>query len=278
MPAVAYRYVVYPGFGAPHARRPQRAAGLSGGFDATTLAARNSNPTYAAEIAVTVSVDEMPGTLRDALGKPYDFAFAHVSGAASAPQTAFTNTAAFQYVVGSETQVLFVYVPSGAVDAGVSIDAFDITRGTLVDDDFVSVNVVRAGAFSSDPALTTSGNLDGWLPSPPANTIYGLTASSHITDTNADFQGWHFAVSQTPPASPGPGFVIDPDQRTSLLAFYKDSPQEHPGVRGPGSLQKEVILLEPGGGSETFPGDAPGAPIVFSNENSNENTPPERPR
>jgi hypothetical protein len=33
-----------------------------------------------------------------------------------------------------------------------------------------------------------------------------------------------------------------------------------------GVLQKEVIILEPGGGIEIIPGDAPGAPIVVSNQ------------
>lgn len=274
MPAVTFSYVVYPGFGVPHARQPQRAAGLSGGFDVTTLAAHGNSPVYPAGASVSVSSAEMPSTLSDSGGKSYAFAFANVSGAGGAPQTVFTNTATFSFLVGAATRVLFVYVPAGVGGTGVSVDAFDETRGSLVDDTFLSVNLITAGIFP-DAALTTGGNADGWVPSPQNATIFGLSAMPYIAETNADFEAWHFVVFQTPPAGPGTGFLIPPAERTSLFAFYRDLPVRHStGDFGAGSLQKTVVLLEPGGGRETFPGDAPGPPLVFSNEN----TPPEPPR
>jgi hypothetical protein len=233
---------------------------LTGGFDLTTFAGMSFFAKHAADTQVQVAASDMPSTLTGANGTVYTFAFVNISGSASPPQTSFDNAGPVTFLVGSSTVVLVVYVSATAAGQGISVDAFDVTRGTLVDDDFV--NVATDGVLSLE--LTAAANVDGWFVTAPANTsLYGLTAASHLTASDADFAAWHDILDE--PASPPAG---DTGAQTagdvSLLAFYNATPATGRGPREPGSIQKEIILEGPGGVIEVMPGDAPGAPIVFT--------------
>jgi hypothetical protein len=219
---VTYTYVVYTGYG-PHTRQPHRSGVAANGFDTTTLAANDFSPgTDETTTPGTVSRNDMPNQLRGADGKLYNFAFVNVSGAASGGPTWFQNTANEQYIAGSSPiTVLFVYVPTGGGGPspnGVSIDAFDVTTGSLVSDTFVSVSPDRGGP---PPPLTTSGNVDGWVST--AHSAERITAYKHIAPTNADFLRWHYVVYEKPPARAGVTFAAAKDANASILAFYKAS-------------------------------------------------------
>jgi hypothetical protein len=264
MPTVSYQYVVYRGYGRPHARQPQ-AAGLINGFDATALAFKNSSTPSQAELPITVQPGAMTSTLTDAGGNVYDFAFVNVAGSAGGSLSFFTN-AAFKFLVGEATGVLFVYVPSGAVELGVSVDAFDVTSGALVTDNFVNVGFLPG--FAVDLPLTATVNRNGWISTTSGNDPWtlGVTASPHLIETNADFQEWHYLLSVLP-AEGGSEILVTNDQSGSVLAFYKDTPIKSDtvgGLKKGGVIQRETILKRPGVAPQVNPGIGPGAPEVFT--------------
>jgi len=217
---VSLNYVVYGGYG-PRTRQP-RSGGAANGFDTAALASNNRvQGTSQAGYGVTVGRKALPNQLTGADGKLYNFAFVNVSGAASGGVW-FQNTANLHFKAGSSPiTVLIVYVPTeggGSSPNGVSIDAFDVTTGSLVSDTFVLVSPDSGGP---PPPLTTSGNVAGWVST--ARRAETITAYKHISPTNADFLQWHYVVYQTPSARAGVDFVAAQDANANILAFYKAS-------------------------------------------------------
>jgi len=218
---VSLNYVVYRGYG-PHTRQP-RSGGATNGFDTTALASNNRvQGTFQAGYGVSVGRKALPNQVTGADGKLYNFAFVNVSGAALGGPTWFQNTASLRFTAGSSPiTVLIVYVPTeggGSSPNGVSIDAFDVTTGSLVSDTFVSVSPDSGGP---PPPLTTSGNVDGWVST--ARRAETITAYKHISPTNADFLQWHYVVYQTSSARAGVDFVAAQNANANTLAFYKAS-------------------------------------------------------
>ena len=121
-------------------------------------------------------------------GITYSFAFVNVSGLIGGGQTSFDHGVAPPSAITWRTDpvtVLIVYLPQGGGPPGSSsgavIDAFDETKGTLVDDTFVSVTVNGVG----NTALTTSGNVDGYVDTTNSDVV--ITAYSNISPSNGNF-------------------------------------------------------------------------------------------
>jgi hypothetical protein len=234
VPTVKLTYVVYTGHG-PHTRQPHRSAGAANGFDTTTLASNDFVLcTCSPGDQRTVDKKLLPNQLTGADGNRYNFAFVSVSGAADGGPTWFQNTTSPSLTVGSSPiTVLIVYVSAGGGGSsanGVSIDAFDVTTGSLVSDTFVSVSPDPGGP---PPPLTTSGNVDGWVST--AGSAETISAYMHIVPTNVDFLRWHYVVYQKPPAQAGVAFVAAKNANANILAFYArptPTPTPMPSPRG----------------------------------------------
>lgn len=223
MPELTLNYVVYTGFGM-HTRQP-RDTSAYGGF--TPIDNLSGSPGNVEGPSFQVTLGMMPKEITDTTGSPpvtYTLAFVNVSGGKNGGQTSFDpNTPPGPATVGSAPIVaLFVYLPppGGNGNLGASIDAFDETIGSLVDDTFVTVSP------DSDGSLTTSGNVEGWVST--ANGNETIAAYSHIAISNADFERW---VSVTGPPTPTAGlnFVADQNTNPVVLALYKATPAPPPG-------------------------------------------------
>lgn len=227
MPLLTYKYVYFPS-GGPHTRQP-RSIGGSGGF---TPIGNLSGP--AGTLQANTPFQIPPGTLppSEVVGNTtYTFAFVNVSGGTGGGATAFNPSSPPQVMVGTAPiVVLVVYLASasghGGSGTGASIDAFDETVGTLVDDTFVTV--------SPDGSLTQNANVDGWVPTTNAGTI---AASTHITPTNANFEKWVDLTDTSTP--PGVDFLAKKTTNYAVLAFYKS-----PATVGPPPLTPCEQLVE----------------------------------
>ena len=222
MPQLTLNYVVYTGIGM-HTRQPRNTSAY-GGF--TPIDSLSGSPGNLGPGTFKVTLGMMPKQITDTTGSPpvtYTLAFVNVSGGTNGGQTSFDpNTPPGSATVGSDPIVaLFVYLPppGGSGIPGASIDAFDETIGSLVDDTFVTVSP------DPDGSLTTSGNVDGWVSTAGNETI---AAYSHIAISNADFERW---VSVTGPPTPAAGlnFVADQNTNPVVLALYKATPAPPPG-------------------------------------------------
>ncbi len=98
------------------------------------------------------------------------FAFWSETGAADGA-TATTNPSLSVNVGDDDVYAIAWYIQGGGVGNGTGffVDSFDVDLGTFVDDDFVTV--------PGDPALTTSVNATGWV---PTATAEALVATSPI--------------------------------------------------------------------------------------------------
>jgi hypothetical protein len=153
-------------------------------------------------------------------GNSYAFAFMNVSGLVGGGLTSFDpSTPPPAATVGTTpVNVLVVYLPvggSGGNSSGAIIDAFDETIGSLVDDTFVSVTTDG----SSDSGATTSGNVDGYVDTTASNET--ITAYTHITPTNANFDQWRI-LATTSPTPPGTALTVDKGVTVYAFAFYKN--------------------------------------------------------
>lgn len=157
-------------------------------------------------------------------------AFVNVSGALAGNQTWLSGSPIppSQLTVGAKPiTLMIVYVPvpdgsgNGPRDTGASIDAYDESTGTLVDDLFVAV--------SPDNGQTASGNNNGWVDTTNADET--ITANASITPTGpdpdqavGDFDKW--VNLQNPLTQLGSGAEFKALKGTNYYAFalYKSPP------------------------------------------------------
>ena len=210
MPLLTYDYVYFRG--GPHTRQP-RTTGATGGF-IPIPGLSGSAGTLQQGSLFRVPAGALPPT-ENVAGATYSFAFVNVSGGNGGGQTSFDyTTPPAQVTVGAAPiVVLVVYLFHGSGNGGVhgaSIDAFDETTGSLVDDDFVTV--------SPDAALTSSGNKEGWVPT--AGNTEKISAYPHITPSDVYFDKWVNLdiLPKFPPA--GADFTAAKNGDFNALAFY----------------------------------------------------------
>jgi hypothetical protein len=213
MPTLTINYVAYTGIG-PHTRQP-RAIGQYGGFAPIgNLSGAVGNVSEGSTFQLT------PGLMQSPLiagNLTYSFGFVNISGGTGGGQTSVKHTQPLSVTVGTAPiLVMVVYVAQEGSGSGASIDAFDESTGSLVDDTFVTVSPDANGA------LTTSGNTEGWVVTTNTETI---AAHAHITPTNADFDKWVVLESNNlPPA--GVNLKVNGGTSVIALAVYKDTPAE----------------------------------------------------
>jgi hypothetical protein len=243
MPELTVNYVYYAGRG-PHTRQP-RNTGSYGGFTPIDSLS-GSLGTLGEGSTFNTTLGLMPNQVTDATVNPpvtYTFAFVNVSGGTNGGQTSFDpNTPPGGATVGSAPIIVqVVYLPptgvGGGSSTGASIDAFDETTGSLVDDTFVTV--------SPDPngSLTTSGNVDGWVATTNTETI---AAYSHLVVSNVDFEKW---VSVTGPPTPPAGLNFTAAQNTNyiVLALYKATPGPSQGELTCDGLVQGILKMTTSG-------------------------------
>ena len=217
MAEVTLEIVYYAGGSGPHTRQPRSTTQYGGFVPIDNLSGSLGDFTG----LLHVTLGEMQKTVTDpTTGTVYTFAFVNISGGTPNGVNSFDpNIEPPPVTVGSApVTVLVVYLPppngNGKPLIGASIDAFDETAGTLVDDNFVTV------APDPDGSLTTSGNVDGWVPTTNTETI---AAYAHITPTNDDFDKWVYLTSpEMPPA--GLDFTAQQNTNYTVLALYKTPP------------------------------------------------------
>jgi len=122
--------------------------------------------------------------------------------------------------------VLVVYVPVGGPigvgDPGAVIDAFNVTTGALLDNDFVVVTPDPGGT------LTNEANVDGWVDT--VSSGYTITADHPnigpymALPTNAVFEQWVDLTNPSPPTSLISGANLTPAAGVTVyaLAFYSN--------------------------------------------------------
>ena len=192
----------------------------------------------------------------------------NVSGGTPAGQTTPSSVSSFQsnvppaaVTVGTAPiVVLVVYVQTGGNGnggSGASIDSFDEVTGALFDDTFVTVAPDPGGP---PPPLTTSGNVDGWVPTANTETITALTPTS---PTGVIFDQWMLLYPQPTyrleegptglrevtifPAGinvSGANLTVNSDTSVYALAFYK-APPTPPPLTTCQELLKNWDALEP---------------------------------
>lgn len=121
----------------------------------------------------------------------YKFAFQSVTGLVEGGRISSNIMVPCSGTVGSDdVVVLNVYIPAGGTGAGggngAVIDAFNAETGNFCDDTFVTVSPDASGA------LTTSGNVLGWVDSQGGNLT--INAYAHIMPSNMYFLNWEIVV------------------------------------------------------------------------------------
>jgi len=222
---VTYNYVAYDASG-PHIRQPGR--GASTGF--TQLLDPFSGGSYTSGDVYPVPHTSLLPTI-PLTGTIFKFAFVNVSGGV-APETNNPSTDVTlppSVTVGtSPILILVVYVPEGTNGGigtdGATIDAFDESLNTLVNDTFVTV--------SPNTALTANANVQGFVPTASAETIMALetivpTAGVLAPQATAVFDKWVDLNNKAlPPA--GLEFAASANSNPNLLAFYRTPPASPP--------------------------------------------------
>jgi hypothetical protein len=158
----------------------------------------------------------------------FEFAYVSVSGCTEGGLVSFVaGTPPPVGTVGTiPILVLVVYVPVGGPggngDSGAVIDAFNVTTGSLVDNDFVAVTPDPGGT------LTGEANVDGWVDTETSG--YTITADHPnigpymALPTNAVFDQWVDLTNPSPPGSLISGANLTPAQGATVyaLAFYSN--------------------------------------------------------
>jgi hypothetical protein len=231
MPSLTYQYVYFAATGA-HTRQP-RATNTYGGF--TPMPGYNfpSSATLMPGTGYAVPQIQYPEHITIA-GITYTFAFMSVTGCIGGGQTSaiFNMPPPIANVGNDPVVVLGVYLPpfgSGPGDSGAVIDAFDVSKGSLVDNNFVTVSPDSGGA------LTNSGNKFGWVPS--GNSAETITAD-HPTmppylnvPSTANFVNWQILAplnDNTAFTNSGDNLTVNHNKTVYAFAFYKDpAPKIH---------------------------------------------------
>ena len=211
-----------------HTRQPRS----SGGGFQTLLPASSGTLTTGDVYPVGPFPQQLPG-----VNPAYQFSFVNVSGGTGGPSTHTSSGDQFSVTVGSDPiVVLAVYVPipgggHGVGSAGATIDSLDLTTNALFSDTFVKV--------TPDPGntLTTSGNVDGWVPTgTAAETIAALSPASPSGNT---FVQW--LNLDTSATSSSPQLALAQNASEIALALYK-SPAAAV-VPPPNACQQELKSL-----------------------------------
>jgi hypothetical protein len=228
MANLTYNYVYFAS--GPHTRQPRSSSG-PGGF---TLIQTFAGGTLAA--GDTFVASPQPATMPVG-SETYDFAFISVSGGTGGGVTSNSSTTPAPAVtVGSANiSVLVVYALTGGGPggtAGATIDSFDISSGTLFSDTFVKVTPDPSGS------LTTSGNVEGWVPS--ATGPLTIEALSPTSPTGVDFQYWLTLLPDA--SSTSPNLAVGQNKSLSALAFYKTPPVVTPPPLTPCQQAVEFLV------------------------------------
>lgn len=183
MAHVVVKYRVYIGTG--HHRRPRNAQSwidvpLSGG-DFVAQAGTPITEGAPAFVAIVLPGSTTPVTA--------GFAFWSRNGAS---QGSTQTSSQFNEIAGNEdlTLIAWFYLPPTAGDGGIGggsaelIDAYSVSLGTFVNDDFVSV--------PSDPTLNVTANVDGAVPTAVAEHV---DAFASVASTGESFVEWVCAAS-----------------------------------------------------------------------------------
>jgi hypothetical protein len=236
MPTLTIQYVYFAASGS-HTRQP-RAITSYGGF--TPIPGLNGPGT--ATLMTGSAYQPLPADPTITVGTlTVNFAFVNVCGCTEGGLVSYV--AATPPPVGTvgtnPILVNYVYLPEGGgigTTTGATIDAYNQTSGTLVDNDFVTVSPDSSGS------LTATANVDGWVDT--TSSGYTITADhpnigAYLSDpTNLIFQQWVDLQTATPPTSLISGANLTPGKGTNVyaLAFYAAPPTP--------PKAKEVAVLE----------------------------------
>lgn len=213
---LTYQYV-YFGYLGRHQRQPR--SNPAGEF--ISLGLPSGSATLAVGTHFSVSPVDLPATLPVG-GAVYTFAFVNVTGLVEGGMSSTDiNDPPGGTVGNAPVNVLVVYVPpsgsGGGDDWGATIDAFDETTGTLVNNTFIIAN--------PDNGETNDGNVNGFVDT-TANTET-ITAIAHIIPSglggtvDAHFHKWVNFNNANPAIN---GLAVTAQKQTSpyLLAFYNN--------------------------------------------------------
>ncbi len=286
MQTTTTQYVYFASVGS-HTRQPRTAPASAflgiPGVQATTPLSLVEGSTFQPDVP--------PSSFLGSDGNTYALAFLSVSGCIEGGSTWFPPVppaAAVPTPTGTvgnaNIVVLVVYVQLGGGGGGggsaATIDAFDETLGSLVDDTFVSVADPDG---TPNPAETTNGNVQGYVDTTDsAETIQALNPSLNYpsgTPTNRTFDKWGILYTDGATA-----VGADPTQLIAAqgddpyaFAFYK-SPVVLPWPYVVGGYQSPDIILidlvtglpvttlDPGGATLLQPNTAYGFQAVIHND------------
>jgi hypothetical protein len=241
MVTITVQYVTMFSVG-KHGRQPRQ--GGSSGFTLITGAPTETLPVMVSSGSITTSPPPSPATWD---GVSYTYAFTSVSDGTSASQAAI-GPINFP-VGGSDITILYVFIPppgppghgSGA-DYGATIDAFDTTTGSLVDNFFITqVNPDDASHDNQTEAnqegyVDTTGNTVTMVAYAPTIGPAGDTTPMNAP-TSAQFVQWLMVPAPVPTGVKATGPKLTVPKATSIyaLALYyipkpaKETPEKPPG-------------------------------------------------
>jgi len=233
--------------------------------------------------------DLPPSSFQGSDGNTYQLAFMSVSGCIEGGSTWFPGTILPTGTVGNANiNVLVVYIVLGGGPGGggsaATIDAFDETLGTLVDDTFVNV-FDPSGTLN--PGETQNGNVQGFVDTTDsAEQIQALSPSLNYpsgTPTKRTFDKWGILYTNG-------STVVETTDPTKLLAAQDDSPYAFAFYKSPvvlpmpyviGGYQspdiilidlttgKPVTTLDPSGSTLLQPDTSYGLQAVIHNDDPN---------
>jgi hypothetical protein len=247
MASATINYVLFQN--GPHTRRPRTGTFGFSSFSSGSLG------NYPQGASFKVPGGQLPLS-ENVNQNNYYFAYVTVSdGTNSLTSTTFgQDTPPFTVGTGNIT-VFVVYVPTGLSGPGgafgATIDAYDETARSLVDDIFVTVS-----PDDSNFDLTNSGNDNGFVPT--TTTTEKIAASQIIKQSNATFIQWLNLLQNVPSTQSQPTFPSKGDNNLEAnpgfyylaLALYQALP---PKVTIPINIPKKVlfprtiIFIYPGG-------------------------------
>ena len=250
MPSLTYSYVYFAA--GKHQRQPRSASG-PGGF---TLIQSIEGGTLAS--GDKFAIGAQPDT-QQVGNQTYSFGFVSITGGTPSGLIGLdSNTPPPLVTVGSSPiVVLVVYVPDGVIggppghDSGATIDSFNETAGALFSDTFVSVAPDQGGA------LTTSGNVYGWVDTwTSAETITALTPTS---PTNVVFDRWGILGPAGGATISMANLKVPAQANVSALAFYKIPPP-------PPNNPAKTLCLETAASLVQMSSQGPDGPLFTTTE------------
>jgi hypothetical protein len=221
MQTTTYQYVFYSAFGS-HTRQPR--SNPSATF--VNIPGATEPSPISLVLGSMFQASPAPASYPGSGGITYEFAFMNVSGLAEGGRTSYNSAVPppAGTVGTANINVLVVYVETGGGGSGptaATIDAFDETKGTLVDDTFV--NVVNQNG-SANPVETKNGNVDGYVDTANAEIIQAYPL---INPDNGTFDKWGIFYQGNPATS------VSPATPTQLNVAAGDEPYAFALYRSP---------------------------------------------